>query len=106
MQNNCMNVVRDKILEKVIKSGFSGTDILVCVVRLNLVLKLTDKNVCAIIEEILSSTEAENINSVRGFNTPQQRVHAALRAFQNKYTRRLLPARSVECSELSLWFLP
>ncbi len=35
------------------ESGFSGTDILVCVSRLKLALTFTDKNVCATTEDFV-----------------------------------------------------
>ncbi len=49
--------VHDKTSKKHVKSGFSGTDILVCIFHLNPALILTDKNVCATVESVLSCTK-------------------------------------------------
>ncbi len=49
--------VHDKTSEKLVKSGFSGLRLSVCVSYLNPAPTLTDKNVCATAEEILSCTK-------------------------------------------------
>ncbi len=51
--------VHDKTSEKLVESGFSSTDIPVCVSHLNPSPTLTDKNVCATAEEVLSCTKVK-----------------------------------------------
>ncbi len=58
-----MTFVHDKTSEKLVESGFSGLRLPICVSHLNPAPTLTDKNVCATAEEVLSCTKPYDLLS-------------------------------------------